>query len=252
MEFIMNRTEWHGFNQDYQLPEEEVHVWRTTLGMAASGFAELLSILSPDERERALRFHFEIDQRRSVIGRGYLRLLLGRILDLQAEGLRIENNEFGKPGLATSQSLQFNVSHSGEWILIAIARRRAVGVDVERIRTDLELDSIAARFFSTNECQILDSLVGPARYEAFFACWTRKEAYVKATGLGLSVALDQFDVSLLPQEEPRLLATRNNPLDASRWSFRELDISRDYAAALAASGSNWGLKCWDWDPLKLV
>jgi 4'-phosphopantetheinyl transferase len=248
----MNLPEWSEFNQDYELPEEEVHVWRTTLSMAASGFAQLLHLLSPDERERALRFHFEIDQRRSVIARGYLRLLLGRILDTPAESLRFESNEFGKPGLATSQSLQFNVSHSGELILIAIARHRAVGVDVERIRTDLELDSIAARFFSANERKILSSLVGPARCQAFFACWTRKEAYVKATGLGLSVALDQFDVSLLPHEEPGLLATRNNPLEASRWTFRELDLSRDYVATLAASGSNWDLKCWDWDPLILA
>jgi 4'-phosphopantetheinyl transferase len=249
----MNPTEWVGFNQDYELPEDEVHVWRTTLAMAAPGFAELLRILSPDERERALRFHFEIDQQRSVIGRGYLRLLLGRILGMPAESLRFESNKFGKPSLVTKHRLlQFNVSHSGELILIAIARRRAVGVDVERIRTDLELDSIAARFFSANECKILNSLVGQARYEAFFACWTRKEAYVKATGLGLSLALDQFDVSLLPHEEPRLLATRNNPLDASQWRLRELDLSSDYVAALAASGSNWDHKCWDWDPLILI
>jgi 4'-phosphopantetheinyl transferase len=137
-------------------------------------------------------------------------------------------------------------------ILIAITIGREVGVDVERIRTDLDLDSIAARFFSASEYKILASLAGPARYEAFFACWTRKEAYLKARGVGLSLPLDQFDVSFLPNEIPRLLATRPDPAEARRWRIQALDLSGDYAAALAAPGSTWKLKCWNWHPLSLM
>jgi 4'-phosphopantetheinyl transferase len=250
----INEPIWGGFNGGYVLPDDEVHVWRTTLDMAASGFAKLRQILSPDERERADRFHFEADQRRSVIGRGYLRLLIGEILDLPASKLQFEYDEFGKPGLRPRQgpALQFNVSHSGDLILIAIARGRAVGVDVERIRTDLDVDNIAARFFSANECKILASLAGPFRYQAFFACWTRKEAYLKARGVGLSLPLDQFDVSFLPNEEPRLLATRHDPAEARQWTLQALDLSSDYAAALAAPASNWKLKCWSWNPLLLM
>src|SRR5260370_29707972 len=245
---------WDGLNGSYALPEDEIHVWRTSLDVAASGVAKVRQMLSPDERERADRFHFEADRRRCVIGRGYLRLLLGEILDLPANKLQFEYDEFGKPGLIPRQGLplQFNVSHSGDLILIAITMGRAVGIDVERIRTDLDLDGIAARFFSTNECKALASLAGPARFEAFFRCWTRKEAYLKARGVGLSLPLDQFDVSFLPNEEPQLLATRPDPAEASQWRGRALDLSREYAAALAATNSKLGLKWWDWGTPVLV
>jgi 4'-phosphopantetheinyl transferase len=227
----------------------EVHVWRTSVDLAASDFARLQQILSSDEREKADRFRFEVDRRCSVIGRGSLRVLLGQILDLPPESLQIECNEFGKPGLAKNHlQLRFNLSHSGNLILIAVARGRAVGVDVEKIQSNLDLDAIAARFFSTNERKILASLVGSARQQAFFSCWTRKEAYLKARGLGLTVPLDEFEVSFLPHEEARLLVTRNDPADAQRWRLMAIDLSPDYVAALAAEGSDWKLNCWDWDP----
>jgi 4'-phosphopantetheinyl transferase len=245
---------WDGFDGDYALPENEVHVWRTGLDLDPVGLAKLRGTLSPDERERADRFHFEADRRRCLIARGYLRLLLGKILELPANGLQFEYDEFGKPSLVPMQGLplQFNVSHSGDLILIAITIGRAVGIDVEKIRTDLDLDGVAARFFSSNECKILASLVGRSRYEAFFTCWTRKEAYLKARGVGLSLPLNQFDVSFLPNEEPRLLANRYDPAEARRWRIRALDLSSDYAAALVVSGSNWELKCWNWHPLLLT
>jgi 4'-phosphopantetheinyl transferase len=241
---------WDRFSGDYALPEDEVHVWRTSLGIAALDLAKLQRILSADEQKRADRFHFEVDRRRSTIARGYLRLLLGEILDLPANRLQFEYDEFGKPRLVPTQGLplQFNISHSGDLILIAITIGRAVGVDVERIRTDVDLDGVAARFFSANERKTLALLAGPARYKAFFTCWTRKEAYLKARGIGLSLSLDQFDVSFLPDEDPQLLATRHDPPDVRRWGLRELGLSRDYVAALAAQGSNWKLKCWDWPP----
>jgi len=252
----MNLAEpiWGGFSGSYALPEDEIHVWRTTLDMTASGFARLRQILSQDERDRADRFRFEVDGRRAVIGRGYLRLLLGQILDLPASKLRFEYDEFGKPSLTPGHALplRFNLSHSGDLILIAITIGRAVGVDVERIRTDLDPDELAARFFSASEYKILASLAGPARYDAFFACWTRKEAYLKAKGVGLSLPLDQFDVSFLPNEIPQLLATRPDSAEAQRWGLRTLDLSANYAAALAAPGSTWKLKCWNWHLLSLM
>ena len=248
----MNQSEpsWGGYDRSYTLPNDEVHVWQTNLDIPPSDFPQLRQVLSPDERARADRFHFEVDRKRSIIGRGYLRLLLGQILDLPANDLQFEYDEFGKPGLILGQGrpLDFNVSHSGELILIAITAGRAVGVDVERIRTDLDPVSIAMRFFSASEREILASLPRPARYRAFFACWTRKEAYLKAKGVGLSLPLDQFDVSFLPDEEPQLLATRPDPAEARNWRLLALDLPSDYAGALAVAGSAWKLKRWEWDP----
>lgn len=245
---------WGEFAGWYALPENEIHVWRTNLDMEPSGFAKFWQILAPDERERADRFHFEGDRRRAVIARGYLRFLLGRFLELPPNKLEFEYDEFGKPGLLAEKapSVHFNVSHSGDLILIAVARNLPVGVDVERIRTDLDVANIAARFFSAHENKLLATLAGPLRYKAFFTCWTRKEAYLKARGIGLSLPLDQFDVSFLSGEEPRLLATRPDPAEASQWRLRALELSGDYAAALAAPDSKWRLKCWNWNPLILM
>lgn len=246
----LDGPDWDGFIGDYPVLEDEVHVWGVGLDTTPVSISRLQRSLSSEELERANRFRFDADQRRAVIGRGYLRLLLGKILKIPADRLRFEYDQFGKPKLTPMQGLplQFNVSHSGDLILIAIAVGRAVGVDVEKIRTDLDFDGVATRYFSTNECKMLASIAGPGRERAFFTCWTRKEAYLKARGVGLSLPLDQFDVSFLPGEEPRLLATRHDPAEAGRWGLRALTLSADYAAALVALGQDWKLKCWKMRP----
>jgi 4'-phosphopantetheinyl transferase len=243
--------DWAEFDGTRMLASDEVHVWRATLDLSQSRFDNLYQLLSPDERQRANRFRNEADTRRSVIGRGYLRLLLGWTNGLRGEELQFEYDEFGKPALVPGQrsGLHFSVSHSGEQILLAVARNRSVGVDVERIRTDLSVNDLAARFFSVAEAKSLGSLSGPVLYRAFFACWSRKEAYVKAKGQGLSLPLDQFDLAFLPDEEPRLLVTRPDSAEAGRWRLVALDVAQGYSAALIAAGQDWKLRCWalgDW------
>jgi len=229
----------------HPLTDDEVRVWRIGIDLPPSELTELRLVLSSDEQERVERFRFEADRRRSVVSRGCLRLLLGALLRLPAFSLRFEYNEFGKPKLISTQEqgLQFNVSHSGDLVLIAITKGRAVGLDVEKIRTDIDLDGVAARFFSTDENRRLASLAGPAKYEAFFTCWTRKEAYLKAHGGGLSVPLDRFDVSFLPNEDAALLATRPDPNEAKRWTLLPISVPSGYAAALASEGTDWRLGC---------
>jgi 4'-phosphopantetheinyl transferase len=244
-----NRTEWNAPSGTYSLPQDEVHVWRTSVDWPAERLDGLRRILSPEERERSERYHFDIDRRRCVIARGLLRTLLGRYFGMAPEGFCFEYSAYGKPALpasAAGNQPQFNVSHSGDFILIALALGRAVGVDVERMRTDIEAEGIATRFFSANERRALATVTGEAQCEAFFACWTRKEAYIKARGDGLSLPLDGFDVSLLPGEAARLLATRHDPAAARRWSLQNLDMGLGYKAAVAVEGSPWQLKCWDW------
>src|SRR5262249_1396986 len=162
-------------------PDGEVHVWRATLSLPASLVAGLEPILSADEQARARRFRFDDDRRRYLGGRGLVRVLLGRYLQIAPGQLRFDYTRFAKPHLAgvlASRSLQFNLSHSGEFLLIAVAAGRALGVDVEQIRPDIGVEAIAARFFSPNEQAALERLPVPARVNAFFDCWTRKEAYI--------------------------------------------------------------------------
>jgi 4'-phosphopantetheinyl transferase len=238
--------DWAEFDGKCILSSDEVHVWRATLDVSQSRIDRLYELLSPDERERAGRFRNEVDANRSIIGRGYLRLLLGRTNGLRSAELQFEYDEFGKPGLVAHQrsGLHFSVSHSGDQILLALAKNRAVGVDLERIRTDLDVNGLAERFFSASESKNLACLTGAALYHAFFACWSRKEAYVKAKGQGLSLPLDQFDLAFLPGEEPRLLATRPDPAEANRWKLVALNVAQNYAAALIAAGQDWKLRCW--------
>jgi 4'-phosphopantetheinyl transferase len=134
--------------------------------------------------------------------------------------------------------------------LYAVTRGREIGIDLECIRFDLEVEKIAERFFSRREAATLRTLPPEVQRQAFFLCWTRKEAYFKARGEGLSLPLDQFDVSLIPGEPAALLSTQRDPYEVSRWSLQELTPAPGYAAALAVEGHGWGLACWQWPDLR--
>lgn len=244
-----NDTAWHSMCGTYTLPQDEVHVWRASLVRADSQFAALTHLLSSEERDRAGKFHFEADRKRCVLARGLSRLLLGRCLGQRPEQVQFQYNAFGKPILAGGlhPSVRFNVSHSGDLVLIALTRDRAIGVDVEYMRMDLATEEIAARFFSAVECSALATVTPALWSAAFFACWTRKEAYLKARGDGLSLPLAAFDVSLLPDDEVRLLATRHDSTDVHRWTLRALEAGDGYQAALAVEGGGWKLRCLDWE-----
>jgi len=240
-------TEWQHAPHDFELPADEVHVWRVRLDRPQNCIDGLLQVLSTQEREHADRFHFDADRKRAIIGRGLARLLLGHCLDRPADELRIEYNEFGKPALSAvhHSPLQFNVAHAGDLILVALARGHRLGVDVEQMRTGFAIDAVAARFFSPNECRALAAIAPESRCEAFFSCWTRKEAYLKGRGEGLSLPLHQFDVAFGPGEEPRLLETRHDPAEAKRWTLHAFNPGHGCNAALAIESSGLRLKCWD-------
>jgi len=197
--------------------------------------------------DRARRFHFQRDSERFIVTRGLLRCILGRYLGIEPGRLRFVYNSYGKPALATASdegALCFNLSHSGGLALYAVARGRQVGIDLERIRAVPEIEQIAQRFFSSREYAAFRSLAAGLRQEAFYSCWTRKEAYIKARGQGLSLPLDQFDVSLVPGEPARLLDVRGDSQDGHHWLLRELEPGPGYVAALAVEGHGWKLKCW--------
>jgi 4'-phosphopantetheinyl transferase len=242
-------TEWLPPPARLALDRHEVHIWRIPLAQPAAAREALWPTLAPDERERAERFHFARDRARFIVARGVLRAILGRYLECEPGRLRFHYNQYGKPALAPDREaagLSFNLSHTHDLALYALARSRAIGVDVEQLRDDLDHMAIAEQFFSLREVEMLRALPPEVRGSAFFNCWTRKEAYVKARGEGLSLRLDQFDVSLAPGAEVELLGVASDQGERSRWSLRSIDPGPAYVAALAAEGQGWELRCWHW------
>jgi 4'-phosphopantetheinyl transferase len=240
---------WKPPPAEVTLSSAEIHVWCASLNPAASCIECLQSSLSADELQRAARFHFPRDRRRFTVARGVLRDLLGRYLGVPPSALGFRYSTYGKPALvdaAAATELRFNVSHSHEMALFAVACGREVGVDIEYLGREIRGEEIAERFFSARERACLRELPTEVKHEAFFNCWTRKEAYIKAHGEGLSLPLDQFDVSLAPGEPAALLATWSDPREALRWSLQALTPGPDYVAALAVEGQGWHLTCWQW------
>jgi 4'-phosphopantetheinyl transferase len=219
-----------------RLASGEVHLWWVHLDSRGSLARWSSALLSPDEHARAARFAFERDRWRFIGTRGALRAILSAYRGVAGSALRFEYAPSGKPSLVERGNrgwLCFNVSHSGEMALVGVTLDCAIGVDVEHIRDDVDTAHLASRFFSAREAAALAGLPARARHEAFFACWTRKEAYLKARGDGLSLPLDGFDVSLAPGEQAALLGTRPDPQEAVRWSVRAVSAPAGFAAALA-------------------
>ena len=239
-------TIWHEASAPPPLADNTVHVWQGPLDRDEDQLRQLTSTLSPEELARAERFHFRIDRRRWVVGRGLLRRLLGAYLGARPADVRLCYNSHGKPALTGESDrggVKFNVSHSGELMLLAVAQGRNVGVDVERVRPVPDARDLAARYFAPSEAAVLDRLPAPVRERAFFQCWTRKEAYVKAHGLGMTLPLDQFAVTLGIGESARLINTDHDPAQLGRWTLRDVSPRGDYVAALAVEGSGWDLWC---------
>jgi len=231
------------------LAEDEIHVWRAELDLPADAVERLAGLLSPDERTRAARFLLARVRTRFVVGRGLLRTILARYAGCAPERLRFTYGARGKPALAGSDGtgLSFNVSHSDGCALFAVARGREVGVDVERLRPMPRAERIAERFFSRPERTALREVPPERRVEAFFTCWTRKEAYIKARGDGLGHPLDQFAVSLVPGEAARLWAAGDgDEREVARWSLDAVPPAPGYVAALAALGAGWRLTSREW------
>lgn len=237
-----------GFRSNvHTLADDEVHLWRVDLAAAASAEPQLSVLLSADEQARAARFHFQRDRQYYVVARSALRQVLAAYLTADPKELTFSYSAKSKPALSGTHAdhgLAFNVSHSGDLALLAFTRHRQIGVDVERIRHDFDTAAIAARFFSAAEQEQLAALPIEQRHETFFRCWTRKEAYIKATGEGLSLPLSQFDVSIGAGSQNALLATRPDPEESKRWTLRDVAADAGYAAAVCVSGNDWKLIDW--------
>lgn len=239
---------WNPPPIELTLSKSDVHVWRANLDQPAGCIKQLAQILSADELKRAERFYFEQDRVRFMVGRGLLRTILSRYLGMAANRLQFCYSSRGKPDVVEKlggDRLRFNLSHSQGLVLYAVTRDRAIGIDIEHIRAIAEADQIVKSFFSDYEKTVYHNLPQCQKQAAFFNCWTRKEAFIKAVGEGLALPLDQFDVSLTPGQPARLLGIKGD--EASKyWSIHELTFDQNYASALAVEGNDWNLSCWEW------
>ncbi len=214
----------------------EAHVWRTFLDQPDEAVEFFGKILSEKERERAKRFHFEKDCRKFTIARGVLRMLIGKYQNVVPERLKISTGKYGKPAVTdefNQPEIFFNLSHSDNLAVFAFTRETGIGVDVEQARQLKEMQRIARRFFSKHEYTVLNSLPKDDRTAGFFNAWTRKEAFIKALGEGLSHPLDTFAVTLRPGADARLLWVTGDPAEAAQWSLISWKPAEDYVAALA-------------------
>ena len=242
-------TNWNTASGRIILVADQVHVWLARLDQPLDRVARCRAILSNDERNRADRFHFEKDRTAYTVARAALKSLLGDYLDMPASEIRFEYSAHGKPFLPNTANLSritFNISHSGGLALLAFAIGRQVGVDVERIRPDFGTLEIAERFFSKSEVEVLLAQPVDQQSVCFFNCWTRKEAYIKAIGEGLSCPLDRFDVTLAMNEPARLIETRVASQNAADWLMHNLEVGPGYRAAIIAEGVDWRLRCWQY------
>jgi 4'-phosphopantetheinyl transferase len=226
-----------GFDQKLSLSDREVVLYLLDLRSMDASQAKWQHLLSEDEQQRVARFHFERDRRSYGVTRGVLRSLLADYVESSPEKLSFRYSNRGKPALerpSASCGLAFNVSHSGDFALLGFTRRKEIGVDIEKIRGDFDSAAIARRFFSAQEQTQLAGLPADQQHHAFFRCWTRKEAFIKALGEGLSHPLRQFDVSLDSSVEVSL-STRPDAKEADRWWLQAVDTAPYYAAAFAVS-----------------
>jgi len=255
---IPTAVSWHYPPQNAKkmiMDRSEVHVWRADLDWNESMLSRMYQTLAGDERARAARFHFQNDRDRFVLRRGLLRAILGLYLDLEPDQLKFLHGPNGKPALARETGgdrLHFNLTHSQGLALFAITYGRELGIDLEHLDPNVALEEIAETFFSSEEVQALHTLPKSERQHGFLVSWTRKEAYLKATGEGLSVPLDEVQVSSGLGYLPKYLRTGQDRNEVSRWSIKALAPGPEYVASLCVEGNDWRLSCWDWPSSKRV
>jgi 4'-phosphopantetheinyl transferase len=213
---------------------DEVHLWNGRIAAGEECFSELYGRLSQDEIEKANGLHFDKDRRSYIVCRGLLRFILAAYLELEPTEIQFQYGSQGKPFLP-NQAMHFSVGHSADRVLYAFSRTCDVGIDLEHVRELRDADMLAQRFFAPSECGELRDTSPAARTRAFLCCWTRKEAYIKATGQGLSLPLDSFHVPTTPEPAEKLKIMIWPGAHLWNWSLRHLDPAPGYVGALAVS-----------------
>lgn len=233
---------------DTILKSNDIHVWCVNLLQPEPVLTKLTSLLNNDERERANRFMFAKHKNAFTVARGVLRLILGKYLQQSPESIEFAYAHYGKPYLPDNK-LFFNLSHSNELAVYALCHTEMMGIDIEYVPKPIEHDALVTRFFSQYEIQQFRKLTPEQKQLGFFSGWTRKEAFIKAVGQGLSYPLDEFSVILTPEVEPLLFMSGDAAVPQTEWSLYSLNPAIDYVAAIAIQQSKSNLYCGQWECL---
>jgi len=238
---------WASPPADFELSAGQIHVWAFSLDRSSASHAHFAASLSVDERERAGRFRFDVHRDRFIVGRGVLRGVLGRYLGITADQIQFVYGSNGKPALSKgADEIRFNLAHSRDLALLAVARNFDLGVDVELIRPIPDAAELVERFFSPSENALFQNLPEQERPVAFFNLWTRKEALLKGTGEGIACSLRSVQVSFLPGEPARLIKVEDRPGENQRWRLHDLKPAGGFSAALAFETAGPEVSCWSW------
>jgi len=247
--------EWQSPPSGCCLSSTDIHVWRGWLDQPRRRVDQLAYSLSADERMRAARFHFETDRVRFIVARGMLRSILSLYLGIEAGQVELYYQRQGKPYLPESLNqapIHFSMAHSHQLAVYAFVHAREIGIDLEYAQPMPGLWQTAAAFMSEHELSLLSALPADQQQQAFYLCWTRKEAYIKARGVGLAQPLEQLDVSMTPGKPARLLSVEGKPDETWRWAMQSFTPAAGYVAALAVEGYGTNVTYWDSATLHLA
>jgi len=231
---------------DGLLLEDEIHVWHTSLDLAEQKIACFLPLLDPGEQARAARFLVTDARREYIISHAFLRITLGQYLGIEPRAIRFGSTGNGKPQLADGSEIHFNLSHTEGTAALVVARQRRVGIDVEKIRSNLNPVELAARFFSPEECEWLRSQPASQQLAAFFSCWTAKESYIKAVGEGLSMELSGFAIIPKTGNARLQLQIYRQPEESKKWLIWGLELKAGMCAAIAAEADDLSIRIGEW------
>lgn len=235
----------------FEIPHETSDLWLCAFDLNQTRMPHYLTLLSADELLKAKRFKFEIDRERFVISRGILRILLGSYLKENPREIEFEYTSYGKPIAKHNDSINFNISHSGNRAVFGFVRDAEIGVDIEKIKEDFDVLQLAQGFFSNNELAFLKKLPKEELSKAFFRCWTRKESFIKAEGSGLSFPLDKFTVSMDRDNHAELLKTDWDFSERFNWNLFSFVPDPQYVGALAVRNKPITVNYFDWDALNV-
>ncbi len=226
-------TDWQDSNAPTDIPTDEIHLWWTNFNVSEEDLDILRGYLTASERDRWMNFRFSLKRNQYEISRAVLRCVLSRYLDQDPASIQISTTHQGKPYLVKDTGLYFNLAHAADHAVIAVGHVKKLGVDLEEVNQDRNVENLARRVFSQLELEEYLSLPVEKRTAGFFNGWTRKEAYLKAMGVGIGASLREFAVSLAPEKPPKLIWVKGQPVEPQCWSIQHLERHPGMIGALA-------------------